>query len=232
MSRVINRYPCCMSTAPETPENPPIIVQGYTPRYRKAVSHLLVIEGGHVNDPLDRGGETKYGISLRFLAAEGAFDDDGDGKADFDLDMDGDIDGADIRALTKGDAIYLFHRCFWQRLQAEIFPEPLGEMMFDQAVNGGLTTARKLLQRAINQCLLQIPMSSPRHGLLNVDGRIGAETRAAMMDVTAWPQLSVPALVTAYRDAARERYRLIARRFPSQQRYLNGWLARADQLGR
>jgi lysozyme family protein len=33
-------------------------------------------------------------------------------------------------------------------------------MMFDQAVNGGLTTARKLLQRAVNQCLLQIPMSA------------------------------------------------------------------------
>jgi lysozyme family protein len=61
------------------------------------VSHLIGVEGGRVNDPLDRGGETKYGVSLRFLAAEGAFDDDGDGKADYDLDMDGDIDGADIR---------------------------------------------------------------------------------------------------------------------------------------
>jgi len=221
-----------MSTAPETPENPPIVVQGYTLRYRKAVSRLLGVEGGHVNDPVDRGGETKFGISLRFLAAEGAFDEDGDGKADFDLDMDGDIDGADIRALTKGDAIYLYHRCFWQPLQAEAFAEPLGEMMFDQAVNGGITTGRKLLQRAVNECLLQIPMSATRRGLLKVDGQIGNATRAAIMDVTAWPQLGVPALVTAYRDAARERYRAIARRFPSQQRYLNGWLARADQLGR
>lgn len=221
-----------MSTAPETPENPPIIVQGYTPRYWKAASRLIGVEGGHVNDPLDRGGETKYGVSLRFLAAEGAFDDDGDGKADFDLDMDGDIDGADIRLLTKGDATYLFHRCFWQRLQAETFAEPLGEMMFDQAVNGGLTTGRKLLQRAVNQCLLQIPMSATRRGLLTVDGDIADMTRAALNDVMTWPKLGVPALVTAYRDAARERYRLIARRFPSQQRYLNGWLARADQLGR
>jgi lysozyme family protein len=33
---------------------------------------LIGVEGGRVNDPLDRGGETKYGVSLRFLAAEGA----------------------------------------------------------------------------------------------------------------------------------------------------------------
>jgi lysozyme family protein len=102
-------------------------------------------------------------------------------------------------------------------------------MMFDQAVNGGLTTARKLLQRAVNQCLLQINVS--HGGLLTVDGDIADMTRAALNDVMTWPKLGVPALVTAYRDAARERYRLIARA-SLQQRYLNGWLARADQLGR
>lgn len=221
-----------MSTASETPENLPIVIQGYTLRYRAAASRLLGVEGGHVNDPIDRGGETKFGISLRFLAAEGAFDDDRDGKADFDLDMDGDIDGADIRALTKGDAIYLFHRCFWRPLQAETFAVPVGEMMFDQAVNGGLTTARKLLQRSVNQCLLQIPLSQIGRGLLSVDGQIGPATLSAIAYVTTWPQLGVPALVSAYRDAARERYRLIANRFPSQKRYLRGWLTRADQLGR
>jgi lysozyme family protein len=57
------------------------------------VNDVLGTEGGFVDDKVDRGGTTKFGISLRFLAAEGAFDADGDGKADFDLDLDGDIDG-------------------------------------------------------------------------------------------------------------------------------------------
>lgn len=219
---------------PARPENTPveIVVQAYSLRYRKAVLHVLGVEGGHVNDPVDRGGETKFGISLRFLKAEGAFDADGDGLADFDIDMDGDIDGADIRKLTVGDAIFLYHRCFWLRLQAETFPVPIGEMLFDQAVNGGLVAARKLLQRAINTCILLMPASQARIGLLKVDGIIGNATRNAMLEVMHWPGLGLPALTTAYRDAVRERYRAIARNSPSQQRFLRGWLNRADRLGK
>ena len=91
---------------PETPSQTSaevalITVEGYSPRYARAARKLLQIEGGFVDDPKDRGGATKYGISLRFLAAEGAFDEDGDGKADFDLDLDGDIDGQDIRDVTQ-----------------------------------------------------------------------------------------------------------------------------------
>lgn len=207
-------------------------MQGYSRRFALAVRELLDIEGGHVNDPIDRGGETKFGISLRFLAAEGVFDEDGDGKADFDLDMDDDIDGADIRALTIGDAIYLYHRCFWVTLKAETFPQPVGEMMFDQGVNGGMVAARKLLQRAINSVLLLIPGSKKGVALLQVDGVIGNATQDCLRQVLDFPGLGLPALVTAYRDAVRERYRAIVRRYPSQQRFLRGWLARAERLGR
>ena len=220
----------------ETPatQNPEITVEGYTPRFRAAVTDLLVTEGGarFVNDPVDRGGATRYGISLRFLAAEGAFDEDGDGRADFDLDMDGDIDGQDIRQLTAGDAIYLYHRCFWQRLEADSFPRPMGEMLFDQAVNGGLATAGKLLQRAINECLMRRPGTRKGVTLLKVDGVIGPVTRTCLQQILQHPGSGMPALIAAYRDAVRERYRAIVRRWPSQKRFLRGWLARADQLGR
>lgn len=216
------------------PSTEPIVVQGYSPRFAAAVKHLLGIEGGHVNDPADRGGETNFGISLRFLAAEGAFDEDGDGKADFDLDMDGDIDGEDIRKLTKAEAVFLYHRCFWARAQAEIFPEPLGEMLFDQAVNGGLVAARKLLQRAINTCLFNIGLGGPRSAMpaLRIDGVAGPATQQALVRVLVHPGCGVAELVAAYRDAVRERYRQIVARFPSQKRFLRGWLARADKLGR
>ena len=32
--------------------------------YDKAFSHILQVEGGYVNDPLDRGGETNFGITF------------------------------------------------------------------------------------------------------------------------------------------------------------------------
>lgn len=211
--------------------DPEIIVEGYSSRYAAAVKELLGIEGGFVNDKVDRGGTTKYGISLRFLAAEGAFDSDGDGKSDFDLDMDGDIDGQDIRALTRGDAVFLYHRCFWTPMRAEGFPKPLGEMLFDQAVNGGRMSSRKLMQRAINTCLMQSRVAA-RPELLKVDGRDGQATGKALVWVLDFPGQGMPALVEAFRDAVRERYRQIVARYPSQQRFLRGWLARAERLGR
>jgi lysozyme family protein len=212
-----------------------ITVTAYSQRYSDAVDELLGIEGGLVDDPVDRGGTTKFGISLRFLAAEGAFDEDGDGIADFDLDMDGDIDGADIRKLTVGDARYLYHRCFWKPLEAESFPRPIGEMLFDQGVNGGMVAARKLLQRAINTCLMEARnriKSNSAPDLLKVDGALGRKSRDALIWVLRYPAFGMPAIIKGYRDAVRERYRAIVARYPSQQRFLRGWLARAERLGR
>lgn len=204
----------------------------YPTRYLAAVTQLLKVEGGYVNDPADRGGATSFGISLRFLASEGAFDSDGDGKADFDLDMDGDIDGADIKALTRDDAIAIYHRCFWLPVRADDFPAPLGEMLFDQAVNGGLHAARKLMQRAINGCIMRAVKGARAPALLKVDGALGPASREAMKWVLRYPAQGMPALVQSYRDAVAERYRDIAARNPSQKRFLKGWLNRAAHLGK
>lgn len=221
-----------METAPKSDE---IIVTAFSSRYEAAFKELLGIEGGYVNDPVDKGGATKFGISLRFLAAEGAFDEDGDGKADFDLDMDGDIDGADIRLLTIGDARYLYDRCFWKPLQAETFPAPIGEMLFDQGVNGGMSAAKKLLQRALNQSLIEARQkfgSNTSPDPLKVDGALGDKSRDAIAWVLKYPAMGMPAIVKNYRDAVRERYREIVRRYPAQQKFLRGWLSRAERLGK
>ncbi|WP_303763474.1 glycoside hydrolase family 108 protein [Sphingobium yanoikuyae] len=210
-------------------ENSDIVVEGWTPRYAAASAKLRKTEGLLSDDPLDRGGTTKYGISLRFLVAEGKIDLDGDGRADFDLDMDGDIDGVDVRKLTWGDAKFLYLRCFWLRLDADSFARPVGEMLFDQAVNGGLSAAKKMLQRAVNACLVQYKVDLPQ---LNVDGDLGDKSRAALDAVVRVPAARMPAIIMAYREVVKARYRAIAAADPSQKRFLNGWLNRADELGR
>jgi len=204
----------------------PIVVTAFSERFEHAFADLLGIEGGFVDDPVDRGGATKYGISLRFLKAEGQIDEDLDGYADFDLDMDGDIDGADIRKLTIGDAKSLYKRSFWEALDCESFPEPIGEMLFDQGVNGGNHAAKKLLQQAINAVLRA---GRYRTIALKVDGQIGERTRLVFNSM--WerhPDL----LVTDYREAVKDRYFAIVRRNPSQAKFLRGWLNRAEKLGR
>lgn len=213
-----------MSTA-QAPTDP-ITVTAFTERFERAFATLLGIEGGFVDDPVDRGGATKYGISLRFLKAEGQIDEDLDGYADFDLDMDGDIDGADIRQLTVGDAKSLYKRSFWETLDCESFPQPIGEMLFDQGVSGGNHAVRKLLQRAVNATLRA---GRYRTVALKVDGVIGERTRRLFQSM--WDR-HPEQLVFEFREAVKDRYMDIVRRNPSQARFLNGWLNRAEELGR
>lgn len=201
------------------------ITVSYPRRFAAAFFHLLKIEGGFVDDPVDRGGATKYGISLRFLASAGKIDRDGDGFADFDLDFDGDIDGRDIRLLTVENAFFLYHEHFWKPLGCDHLPHPIGEMVFDQGVNGGNVAARKLLQRAINAC-------RPAGGAIAVDGVIGPRTLAAMNAVIGQSADGKDRLAEAFRQAVRDRYHDIVARDPSQRRFLRGWLRRADELGR
>ena len=140
--------------------------------------------------------------------------------------MDGDIDGADIRRLTVGDAKSLYKRSFWEVLECESFPKPIGEMLFDQGVNGGNHAAKKLLQRAINAVLRA---GRYRTIPLKVDGQIGERTRSAFDSM--WAR-HPGQLVIEYREAVKDRYLAIVRRNPSQARFLKGWLNRAERLGR
>lgn len=201
------------------------MLRGYSPRYTAAVSKLLGVEGGRTNDPLDHGGETAFGVSLRFLRAEAKADPAFAAK--FDLDMSGDIDGRDVRLLTKGDAVWIYNACFWKPLGCDAWPAPIGEMLFDQAVNGGAVASCKLLQRAINSCNAHVS-DAPR---LVVDGKLGPRTHLALDKVLEHPGLGMSALAEAYRQQARARYRAIVADDPSQALYLDGWLNRADALG-
>lgn len=210
-------------------ENIPTPTQNWSSRFENAVAKLLGIEGGYVNHRFDKGGATKYGISLRFLKSEGQIDLNRDGFADLDLDFDGDIDGVDVRALSIADAKMLYHRCFWHRDGIDNLPRPLGEALFDQAVNGGSHAAKKMLQQAINVCLAK-SQSAPSQ--IAVDGQIGTRTLQAMNWVLARGNLSMVALIAAYRLVVKNRYRAIVKRDGSQAVFLKGWLRRADELGR
>lgn len=100
-----------------------------TGRFRRAVDHLLSLEGGYVNHGADKGGETNFGISKRSYPT------------------------VDIRRLTRDDAMQIYHRDYWSPLRLdELLSEPVARCVFDFGVNAGIGTAAKALQRAINGC--------------------------------------------------------------------------------
>ena len=94
--------------------------------FDKAIEKTLVNEGGYVNDPSDRGGETKYGISKRSYPS------------------------VDIKNLTEAGAKEIYKRDYWDRLRAdEIKSQKVAFELFDTAVNMGVRTASKLIQGCV-----------------------------------------------------------------------------------
>ena len=112
--------------------------------------------------------------------------------------------------LPAVQAFYQAH--FWNQWFDQLASNDLAKRVFDFAVNGGSGAAVKTLQRAVNSL----------GGSLTVDGGWGPHTLAAAnaCDPTA--------LAQAFIEARMGYYRAIVAANPSDQRYLNGWLARAQ----
>lgn len=81
---------------------------------------VVGIEGGYVNDPLDPGGETKYGISKRAYP------------------------NLNIANLTLEDAKAIYRRDYWDRCACDTMPWERAICVFDCAVNEGPGVARSL----------------------------------------------------------------------------------------
>lgn len=88
-----------------------------------AFDRLIGNEGGYVNLVSDPGGETKWGISKR------SYPD------------------VDIKSLTMDDAKRIYRRDFWDVL-GDAHPA-IKFQVFDFAVNAGVATAVRKLQKAI-----------------------------------------------------------------------------------
>ena len=94
--------------------------------FGEIVQEVLRHEGGYVNDPVDSGGETKYGISKRAHS------------------------NVDIKNLTVEEACAIYREDYWKPCKAEKLPEELREPYFLFVVNAGQGAAVKVLQRACN----------------------------------------------------------------------------------
>lgn len=92
--------------------------------FETEVQKILRREGGYVNHPADRGGETNFGISKR---------------ANPDVD---------VRNLTEEQAVELYRSRYWDAAQVDSFPEHMRGAIFDAAVHHGPGTARDWAARA------------------------------------------------------------------------------------
>lgn len=89
-----------------------------------AFDRLIGNEGGYVNHPADPGGETNWGISKRSYPT------------------------VDIKNLSRAQAKEIYRQDFWLAAGQDIAPA-VAFQVFDAAVNHGISTAIRFLQRAV-----------------------------------------------------------------------------------
>ena len=173
---------------------------------------IVAREGGYVNDPDDPGGATNFGVTIHTMRRLG-----------LDLDRDGDVDAADVRALSRDHAVEIFIRHYFQRPRINVLPEVLQASVFDMYVNAG-ANAVKILQRLLRQMGHEV----------SVDGVIGPITAQA---AKAAAKEAPDHIADAYGIARRNYYFRLADRRAKSRKYARtrsgekgGWIRRAEEF--
>lgn len=177
---------------------------------RQIAEEIVAREGGYVNDPADPGGATNHGVTIHTLRRLG-----------LDLDRDGKVTAADVRRLTRAQAVEIYLRHYFERPRLAELPVALQASVFDMYVNAG-SNAVKILQRLLTT--LGWPLVD--------DGLIGPKTlSAARQAAEAMPNT----LTDAYGVARRNYYYALGDARPASRRYCRrrdggkgGWIVRAE----
>lgn len=172
------------------------------------LDEVLRSEGGFVDDPDDPGGATNHGISLRYARGVG-----------LDNDNDGDTDRDDILLVTPDQARALYRDDFWTGPGIHRLPGEIQPVMVDWAVNSGAPRPIMAMQRVINMAQIGFDLDD--------DGVIGPKTRRAAEHAQA--EMG-PLFNDAIVDERIAFYRRLVDRRPASQRFLRGWLARAERF--
>lgn len=182
------------------------------PNVRQIAEEIVAREGGFVNDPDDPGGATNHGVTIGTLRRLG-----------IDVNRDSRIDVADVKALTRAQAVEIYLEHYFRRPGIAALPEVLQASVFDMYVNAG-GNAVKILQRLLTD------MGFP----CDPDGAIGPQTiRAAQMAYEAAPSH----LADAYGIARRNYYYALADSRPASRKFARrkdggkgGWITRAEEF--
>ena len=182
------------------------------PDVREIAEEIVAREGGFVNDPDDPGGATKHGVTIGTLRRLG-----------IDVNRDSRIDVADVKALSRAQAVEIYLRHYYEGPGIAALPEVLQASVFDMYVNAGGNSVR-ILQRLLTD------MGFP----CEPDGEIGPQTiRAAQKAFETAPAH----LADAYGIARRNYYYSLADKRPASRKYARrkdggkgGWITRAEEF--
>ena len=162
-------------------------------QYETIIQDVLRMEGGFVDDPLDKGNATNRGVTLATLSAF--------------LGREATKD--EVKQLDKGTAVQIYKQMYWDKFRLPEFPDNLKHIYFDMTVNHG-SYAGHILQTSANN----------RGKGIDVDGIVGSGTlRAIESGIEVEDVLVERSMFYANNGFDGSRY---ARR-TNQQRFIPGW---------
>lgn len=158
------------------------------------INKLLRLEGGYVNHKNDRGGCTCKGVTLPvFRGVYGA-----------GLTCD------DLRDITDDQAGTIYKKNYWDVCKADkIRNSCIAYLLVDYAVNSGVRTAIKAVQRLLD---------------VEVDGVVGPVTIGA---INAYSEPKE--LFDRLMEVRKNHYLKIVENNPSQKVFLKGWMNRLNE---
>lgn len=161
-----------------------------------ALAYLLHDEGGFVDNPYDKGGPTKYGITMATLARWR--------RQPVSVD--------DVRSLTPADATQIYYTWYWKPLGCDKLTQPsIPTMILNAGVLFGVGVSAVAAQKAARQA------GFPS---LAADGHVGPATVAALNSVD--PRR----FAAAFADELLDRAVRICDEDPRDERFERDWLTR------
>jgi lysozyme family protein len=166
------------------------------------IDDIIDKEGGYVDHKRDRGGATKYGVTLKTLSAYR-------GKP---------CSKQDVKNLTKKEATSIFMREYIIAPKINLLPSQIQPILADMSVLHGP-------KRAV--ILLQLALLGHGAGLV-VDGNIG--NRTISVSKAYLLSLGERVLINSIVRQRKEFCRSIVAKDPSQKVFLAGWINRANSF--
>ena len=122
--------------------------------FEKCLEHLLRSEGGYSDHPQDPGGRTNLGVT----------------QAVWEDWIDRAVSEDEMKALTPNKVAPLYREMYWDRVKGDKLPSGVDYVVFDAAVNSGVSRAAKWLQTTVGavpdgaigeQTLKQVLLTNP-----------------------------------------------------------------------
>jgi len=170
--------------------------------YGKMIKDLIKREGGYIDNPLDIGGPTKYGITQQTLTNY----------------LGRHATAIDVKNLSKKTAAEIYEIYYYRKPNIDELPESLQPVMLDMAANHGPRTAVKILQK------LLIDMDQD----IRPDGLIGPHTLKSV-DYIIYKR-GIKYLCEMLIKSRIAFYERIVKNDDTQRKFLPGWIRRAESF--